>query len=364
MHEDKMTYIETEQNIHKLYNIICHSKLLPSEYAVIFVYNEESLIEDEEHSSECITPIERDMIINSFRKSAQYVYAINGEDSFISMISTLKEKHQYIFVYSMAQNLNGIGRRSLVPILCDYYKLNNIGSNFLASTLGGDKELMYKLIAHHVGSNIPFTVYIDKTMNLEQILKKIRSGTYILKPNDESASIGVEKITIANANTPDILKKLAKYREKHSYFCIQEYIDGPEIEIPLLFHEHEYYCPGCVEILNSSPSGYLDYDTVKMDDYSFTEYTGALSTKLINCSKNVAKALGFETICRIDYRIKNNIPYIIDIGANPTISFHSSTNYIFRKRFGNASAVYQLLLFIGLANANAKLFKPSFNETK
>ena len=150
-----MTYIETEQNIHKLYNTICHSKLLPSEYAVIFVYNEESLIEDEEHSSECITPIERDMIINSFRKSAQYVYAINGEDSFISMISTLKEKHQYIFVYSMAQNLNGVGRRSLVPILCDYYKLNNIGSNFLASTLGGDKELMYKLIAPHVGSNIP-----------------------------------------------------------------------------------------------------------------------------------------------------------------------------------------------------------------
>ena len=357
-----MTYIEVEQSIHELYNTISHSKLLSGEYAVIFVYNEESLIEDEEHSSECVTPIERDMIINSFRKSAQYVYAINGEDSFISMLSALKKKHKYIFVYSMAQNINGIGRRSLIPILCDYYKLNNIGSSFLASTLGGDKELMYTLIAPYVNNNIPFTVYIDKTVNLEQILKKLGSGTYILKPNDESASIGVEKITISNENTMDILKQLTKYQEKHSHFCIQEYIDGPEIEIPLLFHEHEYYCPGCVEILNSSPSGYLDYDTVKMDDYSFTEYTGALSAELISCSKNVAKALGFKTICRIDFRIKNNIPYIIDIGANPTISFHSSTNYIFRKRFGNESAVYQLLLFKSLANA--KLFKPSFNETK
>ncbi len=357
-----MTYIEVEQSIHELYNTISHSKLLSGEYAVIFVYNEDSLIEDEEHSSECVTPIERDMIINSFRKSTQYVYAINGEDSFISMLSVLKKKHKYIFVYSMAQNINGIGRRSLIPILCDYYKLNNIGSSFLASTLGGDKELMYKLIAPYVNNNIPFTVYIDKTMNLEQTLKKIGSGTYILKPNDESASIGVEKITISNENTMDILKQLTKYQEKHSHFCIQEYIDGPEIEIPLLFHEHEYYCPGCVEILNSSPSGYLDYDTVKMDDYSFKEYTGALSATLISCSKNVAKALGFETICRIDFRIKNNIPYIIDIGANPTISFHSSTNYIFRKRFGNESAVYQLLLFKSLANA--KLFKPSFNETK
>lgn len=357
-----MAYIEIEQKIHKLYNIISNSKILSSEYAVVFVYNEDSLIEDEEHSSECIMPIERDMIINSFRKSVQCVYAINGEDSFIGMISTLKKKHQNIFVYSMAQNINGIGRRSLIPILCDYYKLNNIGSDFLASTLGGDKELMYTLITPYVNSNIPFTVYIKKNMNLEHILKKIRVGTYILKPNDESASIGVEKITISNTNIPEILKKLTKYQEKYSHFCIQEYIDGPEIEIPLLFHEHEYYCPGCVEILNSTPSGYLDYDTVKMDDYSFKEYTAALSADLISCSKKVAKALGFETICRIDFRIKNNIPYIIDIGANPTISFHSSANYIFRKRFGNESAIYQLLLFTSLANA--KLFKPPFNETK
>jgi D-alanine-D-alanine ligase-like ATP-grasp enzyme len=357
-----MNFSEHGQELNKLYNMICSTKLLSAEYAVVFVYNEAALIEDEEHSSECITSIEKDMIINSFRKSAHYVYAINGEDAFINMISTLKKKHQHIFVYSMAQNIVGNGRRSLIPLLCDYYKLNNIGSKFFSSTLSGNKQLMYSLIAPYVNNNIPYTVYINETTNLKQILEKTKNGTYILKPNDESASIGVEKIDILNTNTKDIFKQLTLYQKKYSRFCIQEFIDGPEIEIPLLFHEYEYYCPGCVEILNSSPSGYLDYDTVKMDDYSFKEYTGELSSVLINCSKKVAKVLNFETISRIDFRIRNNIPYIIDIGANPTISFHSSTNYIFRKRFGNESAVYQLLLFIGLANA--KLFKPPFDKTE
>lgn len=63
-----MASIENDQSIHKLYNTIIHTKPLSSEYAVVFVYNEESRIEDTEHSSECITSIERDMIINSFCK--------------------------------------------------------------------------------------------------------------------------------------------------------------------------------------------------------------------------------------------------------------------------------------------------------
>ena len=354
--------MECKQKINKLHDMINNTKLLPSKYAVVFVYNEESLIEDEEHSSECITSIEKDMIINSFRKSVQCVYAINGEDAFISTIPTLQKKHTIIFVYSMAQNIFGIGRRSLIPLLCNYYKLHNIGSDFLSSTLGGDKELMYKLIDSSLHNNIPVTFYIKESTDLEKTIKNIEDGIYILKPNDESASIGVQKIYISKGNMNGILKQLTKYHERYSNFFIQEYIDGPEIEIPLLFLEHDYYCPGCVEIVNSSPSGYLDYDTVKMDDYSFKEYNGGLFTDIIRCSKNVAKILGFETICRIDFRIKNNTPYIIDIGANPTISLHSSTNYIFRKRFGSESIVYQFLLFMALNKT--KLFEPPFDKTK
>lgn len=46
-----MASIENDQSIHKLYNTIIHTKPLSSEYAVVFVYNEESRIEDTEHSS-------------------------------------------------------------------------------------------------------------------------------------------------------------------------------------------------------------------------------------------------------------------------------------------------------------------------
>ena len=357
-----MNFVEGEQMISELYGTIKDKKLLSEAYAVVFVYNEEDLIEDDEHASECITSVEKDMIINSFRRSVQYVYHINGENAFIKTLPKIKKKHKYIFVYSMAQNLNGVGRRSLIPLLCEHYKLVNIGSGFLPSVLSGDKKLMYTLIKPYLKGNIPYTIYVDKLTNLKNILKELEYKKYILKPNDESASIGVELIEYTAADRENILMQLTAYQKKYSEFCIQEYIHGPEIEVPLLFYKQKFYCPGCVEIINSNPAGYLDYDTVKMDAYSFTEYKEKLSADIIKCAKKAAKVLGFNTICRIDFKIDHSIPYIIDIDANPTISFHSSTNYIFRERFNDESAVYRMLLFIGLEKAG--LLKPSFDKTE
>ena len=65
----QMMFVENDSIIHELYNMISCTEPLSEEYAVIFVYNEERLIQDKEHSSECIASIEKDMIINSFRKS-------------------------------------------------------------------------------------------------------------------------------------------------------------------------------------------------------------------------------------------------------------------------------------------------------
>lgn len=357
-----MDYNKSEHMFLELYHTITNIKPLSQKYAVVFVYNEESLIDDEEHASECIPSVEKDMIVNSFRKSIPFVYQINGEDAFIRNIPEIKKKHEYIFVYSMAQNINGIGRRSLIPLLCEHYKLINIGSGFLPSVLSGDKKLMYTLITPYVKSNIPYTIYVDEFSNLSEILDELQYGKYIIKPNDESASIGVEPVEYTTSDRESVLNYLMDYQQKYKRFCIQEYINGPEIEVPLLFYKQNFYCPGCVEIIKSDSTGYLDYDTVKMDAYSFKEYNGKLSEDIIKCSIKTAKALGFDTICRIDFRIKHDVPYIIDIGANPTVSFHSSTNYIFRKRFNDESAVYRMLLYMGLEKA--ALLKPPFNKAE
>lgn len=338
-----------------------HGKL-GKDYAIIFVYNDTANT-DEVHKTECVYPIEQQMIEESFQKIAQFIYSFNSEIAFIKAIDQIRCKHSHLLVYSMAQNINGVGRRVLIPLLCKYYNILNIGSDEYASFLSGDKRLMQKLLEINPELHFPRTIYINQynIKSIENIINQLPIGKYILKPIDESASIGVKPFELHSDNFTQIYADLLKYSEHHSYFFIQEYIDGYEVEVPLINIEQDYFCPGVCQIVFEDNMDYLDYDIVGLDSYGFIRYPYS-ATNIISSAVSVAKSLQFNCISRIDFRIMKNVPYIIDIGANPTISTHSSTNYLFRSLLGDESSVYHLLVIRSLMQAG--LFKPSFNQAK
>ena len=145
---------------------------LNKNFAIVFVYNDCNNADDL-HQSECITPNEHLMILSSFREIAEFVYSFNSEDSFIENIKLLKFKHKHLLVYSMAQNVNGIGRRALIPLICKYYNLINMGSNEYSSFLSGDKKLMHQLL-HNENLNFPRTIFIDR-YNFPNLIDTIKS---------------------------------------------------------------------------------------------------------------------------------------------------------------------------------------------
>lgn len=346
--------------IKSLYNEFISQGKLDQKYAVVFVYNSVENA-DYMHRTECILPIEEQMIVNSFRMIAQYVYSFDSESSFIREICELKNKHKYVLVYSMAQNTNGVGRRTLIPLLCRHYNLINIASDEYASFLSGDKNLMQIILEHNSKLNFPKTIYINQidSNSLKNEINSLSTGTYIVKPTDESASIGVERFDISYKTKKLFYDFLIGYCKKFPTFCIQEYIDGPEIEVPVLKIKKDFFVPGVCQIINDKD--YLDYDTVGLDLYNFTNYPYQ-SKEIIESAIIVAKTLKFHCLSRIDFRVLNGTPYIIDIGANPTISTHSSTNYLFKSLLGSEYSIYHLLVLRALIEH--ELFKPSFNHSK
>ena len=347
--------------VKKLYHEFYEMGKLDQRYAIVFVYNDKEHADDS-HSSECITPIELDMIMRAFRKIAYFTYSYCSERSFIKAIDDLKKNHRYVLVYSMSQNIKGIGRRALIPLLCRYYNLINIGSTEYASFLSGNKKLMHDLLASNDELHFPKTVYFNKfnINRLKNIIVSMKQGQYILKPIDESASIGLKKIHLLPGSNDKLCKEIIDYSKNYSSFILQEFIDGDEVEVPLIKIKDNYFCAGACQIVFEKEKNYLDYDSVGIDAYSFNRYSN--DTDLMVNAVCVARHLQFNCLARIDFRIKDKIPFIIDIGANPTISTHSTTNYLFRDLFDDEASVYHLLVIRALIHMG--LFKPTLNHTK
>jgi len=356
--------MDSFKDILLLYDWILTKPKLDKEYCIVFVYNSEEKIRDEIHKTECITSEELTMILESFRQSAQYVYAIDGEINLVKSIEQLKQKHNYILVYSMAQDIEGTGRRSLIPLLCDYLNLINIGSDFFSSTVSSNKKIMNNLILHCVPEiSIPKTHYIENSEDIEYFMQHNQMNKIILKPNDESASIGVEVIEISNLSNNLLREKINTSLKKYQNIHIQEFIEGDEIEVTLLSYKNKLYCPGICQIDINNVQNYLNYMSVFTLNYDFMEYQSLINEHIISESKKIAQTLGFNTLSRVDFRIKDNTPYLIDLGANPTISEFSSSNYIFRKKlYNHKSSIYKLLVYTTLIKIH--LFEPSFNNSK
>lgn len=346
--------------IKEFYSNTTSRKKLNSEYCIVFVYNSPDTINDPIYYSECVYNEELNMILNSFRSVAEYVYHFDGEIAFAEKINNLKNKHNYILVYSMAQNVIGVGRRSFIPLLCDYYGLINIGANTKSTFLARSKDIMFRLVKGIDGVVIPNTYFVNSPEDLLSIPPRIINDVFLLKPTDESASIGLEVIGNTNLSKEKILNHLQDYMSRFPSFCIQEFIEGREVAVPLLRFENNYYCPGISEVDFPEGMSYLDYDAVAIGSYGYIEYDGKLSDQLINSSIKVAKLFGFKSISRVDFRIRGEICYIEDINVNPTVSEYNGVNPLFCNQLNsNPDCVYKLMVFAALNEYG--LLEPSLN---
>lgn len=349
--------------IKKLFKEICELPLLDDKYGIVFVYNSTDTMDDHHHTTECVLEEECHMIITAFQRVAKNVYAIDGEEQFMEQAKQLKARHSYVMVYSMAQNITGRGRRSLIPLLCDYYGFINIGADFMSCFFARSKDLMYSILKTK-GFPFPETYFIkEEDVSLTSIVPKIKGRKWVLKPNDESSSIGLQVHEFDHNDQKAIYDILTTYHHDHPVFCIQEFIDGEEVAVPVLKIKDHYYVPGISQVNFPEYKNYIDYDMVFSGIYDYFEYQGPIKEQLMAISIGVAKELHLTAMSRVDFRIRNNVPYIEDINANPTISEANGVNQLYCDYLSSQPwCIYAVITYAALINAG--LFQPSFYEPK
>lgn len=224
------------------------------------------------------------------------------------------------------------------------------GSKVLASAIGMDKLIFRRIIGTEKIIGPKFAVIKKNNRNLKEILNKVGSPPYVVKPHNQGSSVGVS-IVKKYKELSGALKLAFKYSDTA---LVEDYIEGKEITVAIVGNSKPKALP-IVEILPLKGE-FFDYKS-KYSESGAEEIVPArlsaqLTRKIQEIALKVYKLVGCEGFARVDFLIdKKGYPVVLEINTIPGLTPMS----LFPKAAKAAGISYPKLLEMIISYALKKL---------
>lgn len=318
-----------DKNILKIFFDGMETKKYPINAIFVFVYNDYNTYSDDEpHLEECFDNEEVHEIIDSVCDLFDETIALGSENAFIEWCSSQRPSNKKVYVYTMAQYVDGFGRRTLIPALCQYYGFININADAYMSALGCNKQTMYNLLAVNSFSDILApTIFLNhiEDINCEEINSKL-GNDIILKPINESCCI--DTIVLKKFTDSELITYATQLLKKYGHAMVQKYISGQEIGITTVCYNNEIYTLTPMQIIFPSGKTYLTHTDSFYGNYQLEACK--VPSELLTSCKKMSAALEFYCTTRYDFRYDGKKYYLFDLSPNPTVNGYSSSNFAAR----------------------------------
>jgi D-alanine-D-alanine ligase len=151
----------------------------------------------------------------------------------------------------------------------------------------------------------------------------------IVKPAQQDASVGVEQGSVAR-DLAGLNRRLAFVLEQfNGPVLVEEFIFGRELTVALVEMPDLRLLPGTEVVFPDGGPDYwpiLSYDAkwtkgsaeFETTDYHFkAELSEDLARKIDECARRAFRLLGCRDYARVDFRIRDDQPYILELNPNP-----------------------------------------------
>ena len=280
-----------------------------------------------------------------------FVRVFYSEIEFINYILHNNLDHEECIVFNFSRDGITNGKKSLIPAFCDLLNIKYTGCNAFVISLLRNKHVYTDFLkANNI--IVPKTFSYLKKEDIKSIVKYFQNQKVIVKNSYESASIGLTEeniFTINNTSYKKIYQLLNKMQS--DILLIQEFIDGLECEVFVLQYKRKYYALDPVEIIFHSNNNFIDSITSNTYNYEFKVIDSNLKTAIKKAAIRSAELLGIKDYARFDFRIKDGVPYLIDIAGTPYTIYHSSIAHLFVNYYQlSYKDIYKVLLTCMLSN--------------
>lgn len=151
----------------------------------------------------------------------------------------------------------------------------------------------------------------------------------IVKPSLEHCSVGLSYDSVAHTRDelmPIVARQVTTFQQPT---LVEEFIDGRELLVYLLEEKSKVRVLAIYEAIFSGThplpfqtyeakweTNHPDYDSLYMDIAKLTSKEQKIVEEVAVCA---FKKMGFRGYARFDMRLKDNIPYLLETNANPSV---------------------------------------------
>lgn len=229
-------------------------------------------------------------------------------------------------------------------ILQAYFELIGIPystSGVLASAVTFDKAST-KAIVEKAGTHVAREIIViqGEAINPQQIVDTLSLPVFV-KPNGAGSSFGVSKVKRVEELLPAIEKAFTEDRR----VIIEEFLAGREVSCGIFKALGNEYVLPITEII--SETEYFDYEAKYMGksrEVTPAEISVAIKQKLNDECRHIYKALGCQSLVRIDFIIKGDTPYMIEVNSIPGMSPQSIVPQQLRAMGMTTGEMYDLII--------------------
>ncbi len=245
----------------------------------------------------------------------------------VPFVATLRQLKPQL-VFNLCEGFWGeSGREMHVAALFELLGLPHTGSPALTLGLTQDKALSKDLLVRH---ELPTPDYLLIKAGESPPEELALNWPVIVKPCREDASLGISPESIVSDDIALFSRVKYIHDRYHQDALVEEFIAGREFNAAVIGDRFLQALPVSEICFGSElPQQIVSYAGKWQEDSS--EYTATepvcparLSTQATRTIHEVAlqacRLLGCRDYARVDIRLRNGVPYILEINANPDIS--------------------------------------------
>ena len=284
--------------------------------------------------SEFFSDDDEEKILNTLYKIGFAVRQFCNEEDFLAFVSTEQQSLSNKIVVNSAQKGTKIGRKSLIPAVCDLYGIPYVGSDPYVVSLCRDKYRCSCILAQN-GIPVP-GAWLYQPIGAWIHEPPVNAGELIAKPNYEAASIGIDESNVCTEST--IYKKAQQLESVYHHEKLAEkFISGYEVEVPVIVSGNvpTVFFPVGISLGGPRKMGkrILNYHLRSMDAYEYYNFSlenPQAAKAALDAAYKTAKILNIKGFGRVDLRIsESGNVYVTDIATNPHYTTGSSYEFLF-----------------------------------